>query len=139
MRTMKDRIRHTIVFEVLAVTIVTVAGSWVTGHEMEKLASLSILFSFLAMGWNFVYNILFDHWDKKYRGAAPRGFWIRTLHAVLFEIVFLFFGIFLVAYWLQISLMDALILDIGFAVFFVIYAFCYNWAYDLVFPIPKEA
>ncbi|MGQ4692537.1 chlorhexidine efflux transporter [Aeromonas veronii] len=37
-----------------------------------------------------------------------------------------------------ISMLEALVLDLGFVVFYLIYAFVYNWGYDKVFPIPRE-
>ena len=30
-------------------------------------------------------------------------------------------------------------MDVAFALFYLIYAFIFNWIYDLVFPIPVEA
>lgn len=38
-----------------------------------------------------------------------------------------------------ISLVDAFLLDLALAVFYMVYAFVFNWAYDRVFPIPGEA
>lgn len=61
------------------------------------------------------------------------------MHAVLFELVLLIAGIFLIAWWLEIGYIDALIMDIGFSVFFLCYAFAYNWLYDIVFPVPATA
>lgn len=138
MRTLLDRIRHTILFETIALFIVIVVGSKITGETPEKIGALGLMFSVLAMGWNFVFNWLFDCWDQKYRNAAPRGVYIRCVHAVLFEGVLFVCGIFLVAWWLDISLMRAFWLDIGMSAFFVCYAFFYNWGYDLVFPVPQQ-
>jgi uncharacterized membrane protein len=36
------------------------------------------------------------------------------------------------------TLLEALILDIGFAAFFIVYALIYNWVYDIVFPVPAS-
>ena len=43
----------------------------------------------------------------------------------------------LVAWWLDMTLLQALLLDIGFAIFFIAYAFACNWAYDIVFPVAR--
>jgi len=139
MRTLSDRIRHTILFEVIALFIVVVVGSKITGEAPEKIGALGVMFSGLAMGWNLVFNWLFDLWDRKYRKAAPRGFYIRCVHVVLFEAALFVCGIFLVAWWLNVSLVYAFWLDIGMSAFFVCYAFFYNWGYDLVFPLPQQA
>ncbi|MDA7965434.1 PACE efflux transporter [Ruegeria sp.] len=137
MRSFGDRLRHTFMFEGIALVIVSVAGSAITGHSMESIGILSVMFSILAMVWNFVFNLLFDLWDRKYRNMAPRGVGIRSLHAILFEAVMLIAGIFLTAWWLSIGYLEALILDLGFSTFFLIYAYVFNWAYDQVFPVPR--
>ncbi|MTI09878.1 MULTISPECIES: PACE efflux transporter [Curvivirga] len=139
MRTLGDRIRHTVFFEIIGILCTAVGGSLITGHSVEEMGMLGIIFSLLAMVWNFSYNWMVDIWDLKYRNAAPRGVLFRTIHAIFFEAGMLIAGIFIVAHFLNISYLDALILDIGFSVFFLIYAFCYNWAYDLIFPVPKPA
>ncbi len=139
MRTLNDRIRHTLLFEFIALIIIAIFGSWITGLPVEMLGALSLMFSVLAMAWNMLYNWLFDLWDMKYRLAAKRGFLIRAIHAVLFELVLLSVGVFLVAWWLSIPLLEALVLDIGLSAFFVVYAFGFNWSYDLVFPVLTEA
>ncbi|WP_338053347.1 chlorhexidine efflux transporter [Pseudorhodobacter turbinis] len=37
------------------------------------------------------------------------------------------------------GLWQALVMDLAFVVFYLIYAFVYNWGYDQAFPLPKEA
>ncbi|SHJ55792.1 Uncharacterized membrane protein [Shimia gijangensis] len=137
MRTVRDRIRHTLMFEAIALFFVATVGAWVTGHSMAALGTLGVLFSLLAMAWNFVFNWLFDLWDRKYRGMAPRGAGIRVVHAVLFEAFLIIVGIFVTAWWLSISYLDALLLDLGFSAFFLVYAYVFNWSYDIVFPVPR--
>ncbi len=137
MRTLGDRIRHTVIFEAIALLLVAFVGSWIVGKSPEKMGAMSLMFSLMVMVWNLAYNYLFDLWDLKYRGGAKRGAGIRLVHAVLFEAGLLVAGVFLVAWWLDMTLLEALILDIGFALFFVGYAFVYNWVYDLVFPVPR--
>ena len=137
MRTLPDRLRHTILFEIIALGIVAVAGSWIVGRSVEVMGALSLMFSALAMAWNLLYNWLFDLWDRKYRDFAKRGFVIRAVHAVLFELGILIAGIFLVAWWLEVSYWQALLIDVGFSAFFLVYAYVYNWSYDQIFPPPS--
>ena len=139
MRTLKDRIRHTLLFEIIAVIIVSIGGSWILNRPMETIGALTLMFSALAMGWNLLFNWLFDHWDLKYRNMAKRGFVVRAVHASLFELGMVIAGIFLVAWWLDISYWQAFIIDVGFSVFFLFYAYAYNWLYDHIFPVPRPA
>jgi uncharacterized membrane protein len=139
MRTLPDRIRHTMLFEIIALSIVAVAGSWVTGRPLAEIGLLGGMLSLLAMTWNLGFNWLFDHWDRKYRNSRPRGVLVRIAHACLFEVVLLITATFLVAWWLDYTLWYAFILDIGVSIFFLIYAFCFNWSYDVIFPVPASS
>ena len=38
----------------------------------------------------------------------------------------------------EFGLLEALLLDLGFVLFYLVYAFIYNWSYDKVFPIPGQ-
>ncbi|MFX5825140.1 chlorhexidine efflux transporter, partial [Acinetobacter baumannii] len=42
MRTSSDRIRHTILFELVSLTIVLPAGSWVFGIGLEQMGVIGI-------------------------------------------------------------------------------------------------
>ncbi|MGI9381310.1 MAG: PACE efflux transporter [Methyloligellaceae bacterium] len=136
MRTLPDRIRHTILFEVIALVVVAFLGSWIIGRSVTLVGALSLIFSFLAMAWNLAFNWMFDHWDRIYRNSAPRGFRIRALHAFLFELGMLIAGLFIVSWWLETSYREAFLINIGFSLFFLVYAYVYNWAYDQIFPVP---
>lgn len=138
MRTFKDRLRHTFMFEMLALALIMTFGSWITGHGIAVLGTFGLMMSLIAMAWNFVFNWLFDLWDRKYRGMMPRGPLIRAVHATLFEAFLLFVGLFLAAWWLTISYKEAFFLDIGFSAFFLVYAYAFNWGYDVVFPVSRE-
>ncbi len=43
-----------------------------------------------------------------------------------------------IAWWLDLALLAALALNIGFVTFYLVYAFIYNWSYDKVYPIPGQ-
>lgn len=139
MRTFWDRVRHTVFFEAIALFLVAVVGSWILDRPMTEIGALGIIMAVLAMSWNMLFNWLFDLWDRKYRNFAKRGLFIRVVHATLFEAGMLIAGLFIIAWWLKVSLWEALIMDISFAVFFLVYAYLYNWAYDVIFPRPEAA
>lgn len=139
MRTLPDRIRHTILFEAIAVTLFAVIGGWVLGLPVEVTGALGLMFSALAMVWNLVFNWLFDLWDRKYRGMARRGFVVRAVHACLFELGLVIAGLFLIAWWLEVGYQEAFLIDISSSAFFLVYAYVYNWSYDQAFPPPRPA
>ena len=56
----------------------------------------------------------------------------RGLHALLFEGGLVLVCVPLIAAWLNVSLMQAFILDIGVLLFFLPYTYVYHWGYDVV-------
>ena len=136
MRTGADRLRHTLGFEGLGLMISIPLFSLLTGQPVDHLGPLAIGLSLLATGWNYLYNLLVDHWMLRQLGRLEKRLIERVLHALLFELGLLLVVLPLTALWLGISLWQALWLDIGFSLFFVLYAFGYNLAYDRLFPLP---
>jgi uncharacterized membrane protein len=58
---------------------------------------------------------------------------MRVLQAVLFEAGLLAMLTPLMAWYLGISLVQTLLMDVAFALVYVLYAFVFNWAYDCIF------
>ena len=62
-----------------------------------------------------------------------------TAHAIGFELGFIITLVPLFAWWLHIGLWQALVLDIGLSVFFLVYTFVFNLGFDKVFGLPASA
>lgn len=139
MRKTGDRIRHALAFEVIAFCIVTPLGALAFGMTLQDIGMVALVSAVIAALWNYVYNLGFDHAMLRLRGSVRKTVPIRVAHALLFEAGLLVALLPFIAWYLGVSLLTALVMDISFAVFFVIYAFVFNWAYDLVFPLPAEA
>ncbi|MGL4289261.1 MAG: PACE efflux transporter [Phreatobacter sp.] len=139
MRTSSDRIRHTILFELVSLTIVLPAGSWVFGIGLEQMGVIGIGSSIAATVWNYAYNLGFDHLMLRLTGSVAKSWPVRVAHALLFEAGLLIVLLPAIAWYLGISLLDAFIMDIAIAGFYVVYAFVFNLAYDRVFPLPIQA
>ena len=139
MRSTADRIRHAISFEVLALLIVTPMGAWLFDKPLHEIGVVTIVSASIATGWNYLYNLGFDHALRRLRGTVRTTVPIRVLHAVTFEIGLLFVLMPFIAWYLSISLMEAFLIDVSFALFYLIYAFVFNWVYDVLFPVPEPA
>ena len=112
-------------------------AAWGFGTDLVETGVLGIFFSILAMIWNMVYNHYFDIMLlKNGRNPARRGFWLRAVHALLFEAGFIIVSVPAIAWWLSLSLVKALAMDLGFTLFYIGYTYVYNWAYDRIFPYP---
>lgn len=137
MRTRNDRLRHAIGFELIGLLIAAPLASLATGIELSHMGPLAVLFSILATVWNYVYNIGFDQLLLKYQGHPHKSLFQRIVHACGFEGGFMALTLPVIAWWLDLALLAALSLNIGFVTFYLVYAFVYNWGYDKLFPIPN--
>ena len=137
MRSKIDRLRHALFFEIIGICLSAplVAAGFQT--DLLKTGIIGGVISLLAMLWNMVYNYCFDL--LLVRCGHPlnrRTLMLRTAHALFFEAGLAMLTIPMVAWWLSIPLLKALLLDFSLVCFYLVYALVYNWAYDRLFPYP---
>lgn len=137
MRTTADRIRHAVSFEIVGLALVTPLGAWAFHAPINEIGVVALVGATLATVWNYVFNLAFDHALLRSRGHVGKTLWLRLVHAGLFELGLLVLLMPFIAWYLGVSLIQALLMDVSFAGFYVVYAFVFNWAYDLVFPVPS--
>lgn len=124
----KERFFHSVIFEIVALAICAPLGAWLLDYPLVHMGLLTLMISLIAMSWNMVFNTLFDRAQQ--RIGFQRTWAARGVHALIFEIGLLLAVVPLAAWWLDIGLWEAFVLDIGIAMFFLPYTFCFNWAYD---------
>jgi len=129
-RSIKERFLHALGFEVLAVAICAPLGAWLLGYSLAHMGALTLMISLIAMAWNMVFNVVFDGVQR--RAGFSRTMTVRVVHAVLFEIGLILAVVPLAAWWLDIGLWEAFVLDIAIVLFFLPYTFVFNWTYDHV-------
>ncbi|WP_028585839.1 PACE efflux transporter [Desulfogranum mediterraneum] len=140
MRSTKDRVRHTVLFEIGLVLLCSPMVSIVLEKDILHTGGLTICLSVIAMIVNYLYNVIFDHVLLRLgRSLANRSAKLRAIHAILFEASLLLAALPLIAFTLDLSLWQAFLTDVGFSTFALIYAFAFNWAYDYFLPIPDTA
>ena len=138
MRSTGDRLRHVTLFEIIGLALVTPLGVWAFDRPYVEIGAVAIGSSVVATAWNYGYNLAFDTVLMRLRGTTWKTVPLRIFHACLFEAGLIVVLMPLIAWYLGISLWHALVMDAGFAAFYVVYAFVFNWIYDVVFPIPDE-
>ncbi|GLQ30128.1 PACE efflux transporter [Litoribrevibacter albus] len=124
-----ERVFHSILFEVIALVILSALAYWATGKDPIHLTGLAITLSMIAMMWNYIFNLLFDRVFGDDRAA--RGIKIRVGHAVLFELGMLIFSFPVIMWVMEMDFWGVLWMDLGVVVFFLIYAVGFNWLYDI--------
>ncbi|EBJ2612874.1 Na(+)-translocating NADH-quinone reductase subunit E [Salmonella enterica subsp. enterica] len=129
-RSLPERIFHAVCFEGIATAILAPTTAWLMQRSVLEMGGLTILLATTAMIWNIIYNALFDRlWPAH---QVRRTAKVRALHALGFESGFIVIGVSIVAWVLNVSLLQAFTLEIGFFLFFLPYTMLYNWAYDVL-------
>ncbi|WP_295807540.1 PACE efflux transporter [uncultured Nitratireductor sp.] len=139
MRTAADRIRHAVSFELIALLIVTPLASWAFGKPMFDMGVVAIVSATIATLWNYIYNLGFDHALRRFTGSVRKTVPMRVVHAVLFEGGLLLALMPTTALFLGVPIIEALFVNASFALFYLVYAFVFNWAYDVIFPVPEAS
>lgn len=123
-----ERVFHSVLFEMGAVTVATIAVTTASNTATDTAIGVSIVMAIMAMALNFTFNYLFD---KIFTGKREeRGFSFRLFHTFAFEGTLLLFTIPTLAYMLEITLGQALFADIGLTLLITLYALIFNWIYD---------
>lgn len=106
--------------------------------KVSSTLPLSVLMATIALIWNYVFNALFERWEKK-QVTKGRSLQRRLVHGAGFEGGLVVVLVPLTAYWLDISLWQALLAEIGLLITFFFYAIVFTWAFDKVFGLPVSA
>ena len=136
MRSFPDRVRHTLLFEVVGLALVIPGGAQLFNLPATHMGVIGVGSATVATLWNFVYNLGFDHGMLRFVGHTRKNLPTRILHALLFEGGLLLLLLPPMAWYLGMSLWDTFLMDLAIVIFYVVYAFLFNLAYDRVFPIP---
>ena len=129
-KSITERVCQAIGFEGLALLICTPLLVWITGRPALEMGAVTLGISLLALSWNVIFNSLFDRLKARLQLAS--GGWTRVLHALLFEGGLIILAVPLIAALMNISLLEAFILDIGVLLFFLPYTYVYHWGYDVL-------
>ncbi len=138
MQGLKRRVVYVTLYEAIAITVCAVAFALLTGHSVLYASALSVAASAVAVVWNLAFNTLFEAWEAR-QAVRGRSLRRRIAHALGFEGGLVVLLVPLIAWWLGVSLMQALWMDLGLVVFFLVYTFVFNWAFDTVFGLPASA
>ncbi|MCR5866606.1 MAG: PACE efflux transporter [Aquincola tertiaricarbonis] len=138
MQGIKRRIVFITLYELIAIAIVTGAVALIFGQGLGHSGALAVISSAIAVVWNLTFTHLFEMWEAR-QAVKGRSLKRRVAHAIGFEggLVALLVPAF--AWWLDISLWEALVADLGFVLFFLVYTFVFNWGFDRVFGLPASA
>ncbi|USA45297.1 chlorhexidine efflux PACE transporter AceI [Acinetobacter sp. C26M] len=137
----KRRLIHAIVYEVILLVIIAIALSFIFSMPMEVTGTLGVFMAAVSVVWNMVFNNYFEKIEGKFNWE--RTIPVRILHAIGFEGGLLIATVPMIAYMMNMTIIEAFILDIGLTLCILVYTFIFQWCYDMVeeryFPNAKLA
>ena len=134
----RRRVVYVSIYELIAIAVATLGLAQFSSQGVGHAGVMALVSSGIAVAWNFVFNTFFARWEARQvvRGRSLRR---RVAHAVGFEGGLVFTLVPLFAWWFEITLWQALVMDLGLVVFFLCYTFAFNWGFDRVFGLPASA
>ncbi|KKW76360.1 membrane protein [Acinetobacter sp. AG1] len=133
----KRRVTYVFFYEVFSFFICAMVLAVLSNTSISHTGPLSILIAVIAVTINYFYNHVFEMWEKK-QISKKRTVMRRVVHAIGFQIVLVMILIPLIAWWMQISLIKAFLLDFSLMVLIPCYTFVYNYLFDHIFGLPSH-
>jgi uncharacterized membrane protein len=133
----KRRVTYVFFYEVFSFFICAMVLAVLSDTSISHTGPLSILIAVIAVTINYFYNHVFEMWEKK-QISKKRTVMRRVVHAIGFQIVLVMILIPLIAWWMQISLIKAFLLDFSLMVLIPCYTFVYNYLFDHIFGLPSH-
>jgi len=138
MQGVKRKLVYVTAYEIIGMAISALGLALFSGSAPSSTGPLAVIITTIAVSWNFIYNSLFERWESR-QTSRTRTLKRRIAHAVGFQLTLVVYLIPLIAWWMGISLLEALLLDMALIVIIPCYTFVFNWAFDLLFGLPASA
>lgn len=132
------RVLQAVLYEVFAVAFVGPVLSVAFDEPASSTFALAVVLSGIALTWNYIFNVLFERWESR-QSVKGRSLVRRLAHGTGFEGGLTIILIPVMSLWLKISLLDALLANLGLLAFFFVYAIVFTWVFDRVFGLPQSA
>jgi uncharacterized membrane protein len=134
----RRRLLFVTLFELSAIACTSWGLARMSGDAVAHAGVMGVASSAIAVLWNLLFNTLFERWEAR-QTVRGRSIARRMAHATCFEGGLVVTLVPLFAWWFQVGLWQALLMDLGLMAFFLAYTFGFNWAFDRVFGLPSSA
>ena len=133
----KRRVVFVSLYELIAISVSSLLFMAI-GQGAGASGAMAVAASVIAIVWNVTFNTLFERWEARQR-VKGRSVLRRVVHAVGFEGGLALVLIPLMAWWFGVGLWEATLMEAGLLLFFLVYTYAFNWAFDRVFGLPASA
>lgn len=138
MQGVKRKVVYVTLYEAIAIAAASLGLVWMSGSGLVHSGVLAVASSAIAVVWNLAYNTAFEAWEAR-QPVRGRSALRRVAHAVGFEGGLALILVPLFAWWLAVGLWEALLMDLGLLLFFLVYTYVFNWSFDRAFGLPASA
>lgn len=138
MQGFKRKATYVVFYEFLSLLLISTAFYFYSDKDAAHSGMLGVITVVVAIIWNLAYNSLFEWWESR-QSVRGRSLARRVSHAVGFELGLVAITLPLFAWWLELSLLDAFVLDAGLTLFFMFFTFAYSLCFDRIFGLPLAA
>lgn len=138
MRPALRKVIYAVSFETLGVAVASAGLLAMSDASVGQSVSLSVVTATVALCWSYIYNSLFEAWEAR-QTVRGRSFARRSAHALIFEGGLVLILVPVMAWWLRVGLLEALIYEAGLIVLFIAYTYVFTWGFDRVFGLPVSA
>lgn len=134
----RRRVVYVTLYELIAIACASVLFALLSGQGAAHSGVMAVVSSVLAVVWNVTFNSLFERWEAR-QAVKGRSVGRRIAHALGFEGGLALMLIPLMAWWFSVGLWEAVVMEAGLLVFFLVYTYVFNWCFDRIFGLPASA
>lgn len=132
------KLTYAVSFEAFGILLASGLLLVLSDASADQSLILSAVNASVALLWNLIFNALFERWEEHQPiKGRPRS--LRALHALLFEAGLTVTLVPLMAWWLDVTLWQALQYEFALIVMFLVYTYAFTWAFDRLFGLPPSA
>lgn len=124
--TVKEHLLQVLLYEVLALTLVSPLYAMVTGKGFESSLGLLVIFSLVAMVWTFKFNWLF----QKVVGCRSVSQVRRVIHALSLELSMTAITLPIAMAWMGFDWVTGIISSAGLTAAYCLYGYLFFFGYD---------
>jgi len=131
------RIIYVTSYELVAILLTTLILV-VVGFGGGSSGLVAVISSTVAVTWNYIWTTIFEFWEAR-QASQTRTVRRRIVYSVGFEGGLVVFLVPVLAWVLDVPLLEALRLQAGLLVFFLAYTFVFAWLFDRVWPLQRRS
>lgn len=138
-RSLRERVVQTLAFEAGGLAIASPVYALIFDRDAAGSVLLIAALSFAMLVWMPLHNTLFDlaEWRIARRFASDRPHVLRLIHATSLEVSGVLVTVPLVMIIGGHGFLEALAIDLGLSVLYVVYGYAFHLAFDRLRPVNR--